>query len=100
MHKRLILLSALVLIGCRGDAPADKPRMSKKERAEAAELALSRTPDVRTYRIDGNELKVFEVPVKDSSNFVDVQRCFVWRDAEYRTSTISCGQQPDVLLSN
>lgn len=99
MLERLILLGALVLIGC-GDTQAEKPRMSKKERAEAAELALSRTPDVRTYRIDGNELKVFEVPVKDSSNFVDIQRCFVWRDQEFKTATLSCGQQPEIMLSN
>lgn len=48
----------------------------------------------------GGELLVIEVPVKDITGEVDTQRCYVWRDHEFRTSTISCGQQPDVLLAN
>lgn len=53
----------------------------------------------RSYRFDGSELKVIEVPVKDGSGFVDMQRCFVWRDAEFKSATLSCGQMPDVLVT-
>ena len=47
---------------------------------------MSRTPTPRTYRIDGNELKVIDLPVKDASGYLELQRCFVWRDAEFRTA--------------
>jgi hypothetical protein len=99
MVLRFLLLVALVLAGC-GDTSADKPRKTQKERNADAEVLLSRTPESRTYRFESNELKVIEVPVKDASGFVDIQRCFVWRDQEFKTATLSCGQQPDILLSN
>lgn len=98
MPYRLMLLAALVLTGC--GQPADPPRRTRAEREQAAEALLSRTPEARSYRFDGNELKVIDVPVKDFTGQVDVQRCFVWRDQEYRTATLSCGQQPEILPPN
>lgn len=103
MPKSFLLIAVfvpLVLAGCGRSEPGHPPKLSKKQRAEAAETALSKNPEVRTYRLDGNELKSIEVPVKDASGFVDSQRCFVWRDQEFKTATISCGQQPEILLSN
>lgn len=99
MPYRFILLVAVVLAGC-SDPVAQKPRKTQQERSVDAEAQLSRTPEARTYRYDGNELKVIEVPVRDASGFVDIQRCFVWRDAEFRSAALSCGQQPEILLSN
>lgn len=93
---RLLLL--LVIVGC-SDTPTGKPFKTRQDRQAAAEAALSKTPVPRSYRFDGNELKIIEVPVKDSSGFVDLTRCYVWRDAEFRTSSLSCGVQPDVILS-
>jgi len=98
-YRFILLVSALVLAGC-SDTVAEKPRKTRQERAADAQAQLSKTPDSRTYRIEGNELRVVEVPVKDSTDFVDIQRCFIWRDQEFKTSTMSCGQQPDILLSN
>lgn len=96
----LICLAALAA-GCDdGRAQADVRKQRQAERQEAAEAALARTPEARTYRFDGNELKVIETPVRDATGYVDVQRCFVWRDQEFKTAAISCGQQPEVLLSN
>lgn len=95
---RLLLPILLALAAC-SDAPAGKPHKTRQDRQAAAEAALSKTPVPRSYRFDGNELKVIEVPVKDSAGFVDLTRCYVWRDAEFRTSSLSCGVQPDVILS-
>ena len=93
-----LLLVALVLVGCSADA--QKPPRTAKDRKEAAELQLAKTPIPRTYRYADGELKVLDVPVADTSGFVDRQRCFLWRDTEFKTATLSCGQQPEVLLAD
>lgn len=98
-YRFILLASAVVLAGC-SDTAAEKPRKTRQERNAEAEIRLSKTPESRSYRFDGNELKVIEVPVKDFTGHVDIQRCFVWRDQEFKTATLSCGQQPDILLSN
>ena len=65
-----------------------------------AESQLVKPPVPRTYTIQGNQLQVIEVPVADSSGFVDQQRCFIYRDAEFKTSSISCESRPEVVISN
>lgn len=96
--RGLLLIVVVALAGC-GEPPAPTTAARKASRQEKADKALSTTPVPRSYRFDGNELKVIEVPVKDGSGFVDTQRCFVWRDAEFRSATMSCGQMPDVLVT-
>ena len=53
------------------------------------------TPIPRRYKIDGHDLFIIDVPSKDeASGTLEVQRCFLWRDVEYRTAALSC--PPDV----
>jgi hypothetical protein len=87
----------LILVACT--AEQDKPRVKRADRKASAEIAVSRTPVPRTYRIDGSELKVLDVPVMDSGGFVDMHRCFLWRDAEFKTATLSCSQDAEPVLS-
>lgn len=96
--RGLCLFVVVALAGCGEPAPP-MSAAKKASRQEKAEAALSANPVPRSYRFDGNELKVIEVPVKDGSGFVDIQRCFVWRDEQFRSATLSCGQMPDVLLT-
>lgn len=95
----LCLLVAVGLAGCGDPAP---PTTSARaaQRQERAEKALSTTPVPRSYRFDGNELKVIEVPVKDGSGFVDSNRCYIWRDQEFKTASISCESRPEIALSD
>lgn len=65
-----------------------------------AEAVLSKTPVPRTYRFDSNELRVIDVPVLGILGTVEHQRCFVWRDMELRTATLSCGQMPDIHVTS
>lgn len=89
----LILL--LIMAGCN-NAPAENSGSIKTaqdrraSRIVKAQAVVSVTPTPRSYHFDGSELKVIDVPVADSAGFVDLQHCFIWRDAEFRTSTISC----------
>lgn len=103
--RALLSLVLLTLAACDGgQADADRVATAKSERraarSEAAEARLAKPPVPRTYSYPDGDLRVLEVPVKDGSGFVDVQRCFVWRDHEYRTATLSCGQMPDLHLPN
>lgn len=102
MGKVWLITAAALLAGCADDehSTAAARKAYKEKRQAKAESVLSKTPVPRTYNLQGNQLHVVEVPVADSSGFVDVQRCFIWRDQEFKQATMSCGQQPDVLIPN
>lgn len=99
---KIWLIAAVLLAGCTNNTPINTVAASKarKEvRLAQAEAVLSKTPVPRTYSLQGNQLQVVEVPVTDGFGFVEMQRCFIWRDQEFKQATMSCGQQPDVLIS-
>lgn len=100
MHKIWLIAVAALLSGCADDdintAMARKALADKRQ--AKAEAALSKTPVPRVYSLQGNQLQVIEVPVADASGFVEMQRCFIFRDQEFRTATMSCGQQPDIQV--
>lgn len=95
--RAALLIVCLVAVGCTGEPVKSTPRKSLADRRADAQATLSKTPTPRTYRIDGNELKVIDIPVVDAAGLAEVQRCFVWRDQEFRSSTLSCGQMPEIL---
>lgn len=94
-----LLVTLLFIQGC-SETTSEKPKRSKAERTAAAQEALHKPLVPRSYRIGQDQLQVIEVPVQDSSGFVDVQRCFVWRDGEYKTASLSCSQTPDLVVSD
>lgn len=79
-----------------------RSRTSSKERRQArierAEAALARTPVPRTYRYPDGELRVLEVPARDSSGWLEVQRCFLWKDHDGRVASLSCTPTNDIGL--
>ena len=81
------LVLTLALIGCTQEQP--KANALKRERIEAAKAIAEKPPQPRTYMIQGNQLVVVEVASADRG-FVDMQKCYIWRDQEYKTSSISC----------
>lgn len=95
MRLLIALLLAALAGGC-SDAESAKPRMTRQERLEAAEIQLGKTPVPRTYRYADGELRVIQVPLANGY-FVEQQNCIVWRDFELRTSSISCAQATDPL---
>lgn len=102
MRKIWLLAIPALLAGCADtDRPTADARKARTEQRQArAEVTLSKTPVPRTYTIQGNQLQVLDIPVADSSGFVETQRCMVWRDAEFKTATMSCPQQAEVLVSS
>ena len=97
MFKTWLIVPVLLLGSCSQETPKVSNR-TPAERAARAEAKLAVPPVPRIYPVGKNELVVIEVPVADSSHFVEKQRCFVWCDAEFKQATMSCGQQPEILL--
>lgn len=97
MPYRLILLVAvMVLAGCNNSV-AEKPVKTSQQRAAESEARLGKGPAKRSHNVDGGELKVLDVPVSGGITARN-QQCFVWRDAEYRTASISCPHPPEIPL--
>jgi hypothetical protein len=84
----LILLLALAACSDRPDVKSTVAR--REDRIKRAEVTLARPPDTRTINVGNNQLLVVEIPVADNFGFVDTQRCFVWRDAEYKSASFQC----------
>jgi hypothetical protein len=94
------LLAAFVFIfltacGETDPSPAAQRSTRTRERIAKAELASRQPPRVITHRVGNGELVVLEIPVVLSSGFADVQRCFLWRDIELKTSSLHCPAESD-----
>ena len=86
--RQVLAVALLLLLGC---SPQEKPVTAKKaERIANAEAILRANPQPRSYDIKGNQLLVIDVPTSQGMGYVDSQKCFVWRDAEYKTTTMQC----------
>ena len=98
----LALTLSIALTACSNDSAktAQAGQDRRATRIAKAEERLSATPVPRTYTIQGNQLVVLDVPTRTTSGFVDSQRCFVWRDQEFKTATISCPQPPEIGLEH
>jgi hypothetical protein len=101
MPYRTLMLAALVLAGCNKQA-AEKPATDAlAQRKEAVKLQISRGPEQRAYKAGAGELVVLDIPAEGPAGlFVETQRCYIWRDAEYRTATLSCPHQPEVSIAD
>ena len=58
-------------------------------RAEAVKRA-QQPPAQTSHQLRSGELIVLDVPVLLGYGLADVQKCFLFRDAEYKTSSLSC----------
>lgn len=71
--------------------------MPRAERLQAAADKAGQTPPARTFRYPEGELMVIE-PLSANGALVERQRCVIWRDEAFKTSSISCGA-PEVDLT-
>jgi hypothetical protein len=89
--KLVLCLAAIVLAGC-SEAPATQRNTATRD----TEAALAKTPVPRSYSFEGSELKIIEVPVRVGKRWVDTQRCFVYRDFDLKSASISCEAAPSL----
>lgn len=93
MKSAALGLAVLALVACGKEPSQESRRAARIERANA-ELAKPATQRVR--QVGANELVTVEVPIADQLGFTETQRCFVWRDLEMRTASLSCPQPPEI----
>jgi hypothetical protein len=94
-----ILLSLAALVGC-DDAPTKSDRAAMKSNREArvqrAQDQSARTPPkVTRHKVGDNELLRLDVLTPDELGFIETQHCYVWRDAEFRTASMTCPAPAD-----
>ena len=92
----LLLLALPVLASCWQEEPRPSKASREKRIAQAQEI-LAKTPVPRTYRYGDGELMVLDIPSANGSGFVESQRCFIWRDTELKTSSLSCPGPSDLF---
>jgi hypothetical protein len=89
---RWLLALPFVLASCSGDDPAARKQLLQERQAKReakAQQVIERGPGVYTHQVERNQLLVLDVPVSEDG-FVERQKCFVWRDAEYKSATMTC----------
>lgn len=79
---RCAWLSLVLLVACT-------------EHHEAIPLQVVQpSPQVIEHDVKGNAALVMQLTTVDDLGLAHKQRCFVWRDAEYRTAALSCPADP------
>lgn len=96
-----LVVVALTVAGCeQGRTPAQVAETEAK-RVAADAAFLQKLAEPRVLQAGAHQIVVVEVPQLESGVLRSVQRCFVWRDAEFRTSTMSCpGANSDIRLTD
>ena len=89
MKKILFAVFCLsILSACEKPAEAPKARKQPSERDHATVVR----------EVNGHELLVLDVPSSGLLGLVENTNCFVWRDKEFKTASISC-PRPEVHIS-
>lgn len=81
---RALLVCAL-LVAC-SDTPERSVRVNRKQ---AAQSLADQPPKRSVYRFESGELTVLDIATT-VGGYADSQRCFLWRDAEFRTASLQC----------
>ncbi len=90
---------ASAMLGC-GQASSSRPKASSAERKAQLEAQLAKPTAVRQHDLLHGEFLVIETPVRSIAGDVDLQRCFVWRDTTFKTSSMSCDPQPSIVFGD
>jgi hypothetical protein len=101
-YSRIAILVALVAAGAfwlKHLNDDDRKRSAEKHQKRLA-IAQKAEPSAKTFQVSGGQITVLAIPytTEIDPTFVEVQRCFVWRDS-VGTATMACPSQPEIALS-
>ena len=89
MRSPIALLILASLVGC-GESKPPSSKLTSEQRSKIDTQRAHEPPGMIVQKIDGGEMVVLTVPTGGTEKRLDVQRCFLWRDSYYRTTSMSC----------
>lgn len=94
----LCIAASMVAAGC-----SDKPNnaaIEAQRQSHSAKLQaeLNKPVEPRVYQFGRNELVMLEIPIASGMDMAQRQRCFIWRDMDMQTSSLSCSNPPEMIL--
>lgn len=97
---RLAPLLLVFLYGCN-EAPAEPSVSKAAQRRQAAQALADQPPKQTVYHLAHGDLIVLDIATVMPGGNPDSQKCFVWRDTEYKAATLQCpayseGDVPDI----
>lgn len=63
---------------------------SETPRPKVVRAVVNPQPDSRAYQVRSGELIVIDVPIGGNARYSESQKCFVFRDTEFRTASMQC----------
>lgn len=87
-------MAVAILVACGQTTPDVPPKPAGAKFAErmakASALAAAQSARSRSVVVGASEVVVIDVPTAGSPHSVSYQTCYVYRDHEFKTSTMSC----------
>lgn len=80
------------------DADKDARQAARVKRQQAALAKLDGPLQQRSWKVGQHEVVQLDVPSADRFGFVEKRRCIVWRDAEYKTASLSCDSRDSINI--
>lgn len=97
---KIFFLALCILLAACTDREPVKAKPSRAERIQQAKMLAQQPPKQVVHHMASGELIVMEVSTTDPYGFAEIQRCFVWRDAEFKTVSMQCpSDQADIPSS-
>jgi hypothetical protein len=92
-----LIISMLAIVGCDRSTPRDTtqpPRLEQKRKA--VEERVKAGPVATVSKLAEGDVIELAIPSASSTGrYLDVQRCYVWRDNATKSASMSCPHQPE-----
>lgn len=89
----LVLCLLVCTLSACGPSKKEQEDVARwREESEAVAAMVKAPVEPRIVQVGEHQLVVVEVPFSEFG-LLNQQRCFVWRDAEYKTASLSCEDQ-------
>lgn len=99
MRFSIALLILAALSGC-GESRQPASKVSQEQRSKTHADRSREPPGIVVHKTETGDMVVMTVPTGGTAKLLDVQRCFIWRDLEFKSTAMSCpGEQADVELT-
>lgn len=104
--KKWWLIAVLVVAACcmyvfvaDSNRKHDEKMRAQAERVDDENKALlsSKTANVRVLDSEHGQLLIVRAPIKGEFFGVEMQTCFVWRDAVTKASSLDCSKDAEML---